>query len=259
MMSANPSQAYTRGMSRVMWAASLLMPCTLWCQQLSAKYPIRGQVVDQAGNGIAGTEIDSGSMTGPALSDTSGSFVFNSIADPWTVIVRKRGFHSRLVTMSLTGSTNRVELQPSGDDAVFPACSPQGDYVGLQGWGARLRFRIPVGFQASNQDADIDYGIRSYTIAVGNGRFGIRHGAGPLWGGPSPSFFDLRSAVEYSERFYDIDGVRIVDGRGRSDTGKYWRSLGKFGETASYAEVEAEIAKKLDALLDSACLIPQNR
>ena len=61
-------------------------------------------------------------------------------------------------------------------------------------------------------------------------------------------------AASYRERTFDARGIEIVDVRGRSSTGRYWRVLGMFGETATYETERESLAIEMDRLLDSACV-----
>jgi hypothetical protein len=55
---------------------------------------------------------------------------------------------------------------------------------------------------------------------------------------------------------YENGGLRIIDAQGEFPNGDRWRSLGKFGESASYTGVDPTTAKILDKFLDGACLKP---
>ena len=46
---------------------------------------------------------------------------------------------------------------------------------------------------------------------------------------------------------------------GEFANGRRWRSLGRFGETATYSDVDPATAKILDQLLDSACITVPSR
>jgi hypothetical protein len=80
------------------------------------------------------------------------------------------------------------------------------------------------------------------------------HGSGPLWSFGLPFDQDFWRSVKYEEVRYEIGGLTIIDARGEFPNGRRWRSLGKFGESASYSDVDQETAKILDKLLDGACL-----
>jgi hypothetical protein len=60
--------------------------------------------------------------------------------------------------------------------------------------------------------------------------------------------------VKYEEVTYDVGGLMIIDARGQLQDGNRWRSLVKFGESASYSNIDEATAKILDQFLDGACL-----
>lgn len=109
----------------------------------------------------------------------------------------------------------------------------------------------------TRQFHDVDYGARTYYIKTKKGPKGIQHGSGPLWGFGTPFEKDIWSSVRYDEATYDVAGVIIIDARGQLPNGSWWRSVGKFGESASYSDVDEATAKILDQLLDGACLEPK--
>jgi hypothetical protein len=50
-----------------------------------------------------------------------------------------------------------------------------------------------------------------------------------------------------------------LDSKGEWADGTRWRTIGKFGETASYSKVDKETAKILDQFMDGACIAPFKR
>jgi hypothetical protein len=53
---------------------------------------------------------------------------------------------------------------------------------------------------------------------------------------------------------FEAGGKTITDARGQFATGNRWRSLGKFGESASYSDMDEATSAILDRFLDGACL-----
>ena len=53
---------------------------------------------------------------------------------------------------------------------------------------------------------------------------------------------------------FDVGGLTIIDARGQLANGNRWRTLSKFGESASYYDMDEATAKILDQFLDSVCL-----
>jgi len=146
------------------------------------------------------------------------------------------------------------QAQDPGLVRNFPECSTGRGYFGIDGRDARFLFPRIAGLKATSQDRDIDYGVRFYYLQTDHGRQGIQHGAGPLWSFGRPLDSDVGKSVKYEETVYDAGGQTITDARGEFSNGKYWRSLGKFGESAGYADADEATAKLLDKVLDGACI-----
>jgi len=115
------------------------------------------------------------------------------------------------------------------------------------------------GVTATRPGQDVDYGSRGYVIATSNGRVGIGHGSGPLWSFGLPSDDDVWRSVEYRETVFGTDPLITIDARGRTADGKFWRNLGKFGESASYRDVNEADARLLDRVLDGVCIRSNQR
>ena len=147
----------------------------------------------------------------------------------------------------------RITLRKFDEERLFPTCSKTRPYIGIDGWGATLQFQQVNDVKASRQGQDLDYGARSYYIETKAGPKGIRHGSGPLWSFGMPSDQDIWRSVKYEEATYDFGGLTITDARGELSNGQWWRFLGKFGESASYSDVDEATAKILDGFLDTAC------
>jgi hypothetical protein len=214
-------------------------------------------VLDKDGKPIVEASIDhSNDRRRAHLTDSGGRFELDTRAP--IIVVRKAGFQSALVrTQDVTEP--RVILEKLRENRPFPVCSNTGQYDSLDGWGASFQFRRIVGVKASRQGQDIDYGIRSYYVDTKQGPKGIRHGSGLLWTSGLPSDLDLWRSVKYDEVTYDVGRLMIIDARGQLPNGTWWRNLGKFGESASYSDLDEETAKTLDKFLDGACLKSSSR
>jgi hypothetical protein len=117
-----------------------------------------------------------------------------------------------------------------------------------------LQFPRTSGVKARRQGQDVDYGARSYYIDTKQGPKGITHGSGLLWSFGTPLDRDVWRSVKYEEVTFDVGGLTIIDARGQLPNGNRWRNLGKFGESASYSDMDEATAKTLDRFLDGACL-----
>jgi len=213
---------------------------------------ITGVVIDAGGKPVVDARIDhTNDRQQGYQTDSEGRFELDTRAP--ILIVRKAGFRSELVrTQEATGST--VILQKLSENRGFPTCSNSGQYDGIDGWGASFQFPRILRVKASRPAQDADYGARNYYVETKQGPKGITHGSGPLWSFGTPSDQDVWRSVKYEEATYDVQGQMIIDARGQLPNGNRWRSLGKFGESASYSNIDETTAKILDQFLDGACL-----
>jgi hypothetical protein len=215
---------------------------------------IAGTVFDQEGKPIVKARIDhSNDRLHSYQTDSGGRFELDTRAP--ILVIRKAGFQSALVRTQDVMEA-RVTLQKLSKNRLFPACSNTGQYDGLVGWGTSFQFRRTAGIKVSRQGHDIDYGVRNYYVMTKQGPKGIMHGSGPNWTYGTPEDRDVWRSVKYDEVTYDAGGFTIIDARGQLANGKLWRSLEKFGESASYSDMDEETAKILDKFLDGACLKP---
>jgi len=213
---------------------------------------ITGIVVDPEGKPVVEARIDhTNDRLQAHQTDSEGRFEVDTRAP--ILVVRKAGFRSELVRMQ-DATESRVTLQKLNENRLFPTCSNTGQYDGIDGWGAGFQFPRTSGVKASRQGRDIDYGARNYYVATKQGPKGIMHGSGPLWSFGTPSDLDVWRSVKYEEVTYDVGGLTIIDARGQLPNGSRWRNLGKFGESASYSDMDEATARILDRFLDGACL-----
>lgn len=243
----------------VMWKVALgVMLSVVWMPAqtfrellLPESRRIVGVVVEPDGRPVAEASVDHSNDHREYQTDSDGRFVLDTRAP--ALVVRKAGFQSELIrTQNVTEV--RVILRKATQNRVLPACGNSGRYEGLRGWAALLRFpRIP-GVKASRQGRDIDFGVRVYYVNTGQTHKGIMHGSGPNWSYGIPSSLDVWRSVRFEETAFSAGGYTITDARGQLANDRRWRYLGRFGESASYSDVDETTAKVLDEVLDGACL-----
>jgi hypothetical protein len=219
---------------------------------------LAGVVVDQEGNPVADARIDhSNDLPYAHQTDSEGRFALVTRAP--IIVVRKAGFRSELVRTQAQAEL-RITLQKPNERRTFPVCSKIGKFEGIEGWGASFQFPRVSGVKTSQQVRDIDYGARSYYVHTKDGAKGISHGSGPNWSYGMPSDLDVWRSTTYEETTFDLGRSTIImDARGQLPTGKRWRYLGKFGESASYSDVDEATAKMLDQVMDGACMKSASR
>jgi hypothetical protein len=225
--------------------ASLLLPET---QRVS------GVVGDSSGEPISGGSIQHlGQQTNSVVTDSNGRFEFSTRVPAF--VIRKNGYESAFIR---TESAHSIHITLKQSEAKISTCSSKSECT-TAGWGTVFCFPNVKGVTRSDQINDIDYGNRSYSVKSEHGRQAMTHGGGPMWGIGKPFDEDVWSSIEYSEKTYRYDSEFtdinfIVDARGKTKEGKYWRFVGKFGETAAYHDVDQESAALFDLVLDSVCI-----
>ncbi|MGJ5820257.1 carboxypeptidase-like regulatory domain-containing protein [Paludibaculum fermentans] len=212
---------------------------------------IAAKVLDDDGKPVEAARVDHTDIPGKAImTDSAGRFVIDTRAP--LIVIRKAGFQSEAVHTQDAGEL-AITLHKRGADRSFPTCLKGQSYEGIEGWSAAFQFPRISGVVARLQGQDVDYGARSYYIQTKAGRKGIQHGSGPMWSVGLPYSPLVWSSIQYEERSFLLGNSTIIDARGQLSNGQRWRFLGKFGESASYSEVDEAAAKELDKVLDGAC------
>jgi hypothetical protein len=218
---------------------------------------ITGVVVDSGGAPVAEVSIDHTNDRQRAHQTSStGQFALDTRAP--ALVFRKAGFRSEWVRTK-DASQITVTMQKLTGRHELPICLSTGQYERIDGWGASFQFPLIPGVKASAQGQDIDYGVRNYYVHTKPGPKIVNHGSGPLWSFGLPLDTDVWRSVTYEEVRYDVGSVTILNARGQFANGNHWRTLSKFGESASYSDVDETVARILDQFLDGACLSPEIR
>ena len=207
------------------------------CAGIAAGAVISGVVVDTEGKPIEGARIDHyGPLVavsptrfnvkpGPAEVRSAADGHFDVSTTKQAIVIRKPGFESQRILIK-SDAEIRVVLKPIGP---APACE-----VKLP----------PIHTKAVN---DVDYTSSWRYIETADGPKGIIIGQGPLYSFGAPSDSDVWNSTEYSEIMFP-DGV--VDARGHTADGNYWRSQTIFGAAAGYNRMDQATAKMLDCIMD---------
>lgn len=217
---------------------------------------IRGIVVDQSGNPVAGALLyyvaDEGA---PPKTDAQGRFDVVSAAP--VILVQKEGYKHAYARVS-PAAENEIRMAAAGDRPKLPVCANLDESIGLHYGLSGLRFKRIKGVKATRQKLDTDYWARSYYVSGRKTDGAVWHGSGPLWGG-SPSEELIWKSVELEEKAYDAGGIVVTDTRGLLPNGTRWRVIAGLCESASYEHLDASIAALFDRLLDGACYDPEHR
>jgi hypothetical protein len=216
---------------------------------------VSGVVSDSSGRPISGASIQHlGRTILDGTTDSTGHFEFSTQVPAF--VIRKNDYESAFVR---TENAHSIQITLKQSEARIPACSSKNVCTSVSGWGTVFCFPSIKGVTVSEQTNDIDYGNRIYSVKSEHGRQGMRHGGGPMWGGGLPFDEDVWSSVEYSEKTYQYGTGVITDAKGKSASGKYWRSIGRFGESATYHAADKESAALLDRVIDGMCVRDEKR
>lgn len=214
---------------------------------------ISGTVVDEDGKPVAGVRLDHlDDQRHEYRTDENGWFELDTRAPAF--VLRQDGFRSQLLKTQSTVESRVVLHQASGRSS-FPPCSVTGRYVGHDVGGSRFRFLEMRDVKAGPWASDIDYVTRKYLARAKSKNRAIQHSSGPLWGLGLPSVLDIWRSNSIDERAFRFGRTLITDSKGTLDNGNRWRSLGMFGESASYSDVTEATAQILDRFMDEACLM----
>lgn len=216
---------------------------------------VSGIVTGTQGQPIAGAAIwHNDDRKDLVVTDFNGHFEFSTRAPAF--VIRKNGYTGAFVRTE-TAQSVRVTLRQ--DTGTIPVCTGKTECNSIVGFGAVFCFPNVDGVKVSEQDNDIDYGSRIYSVRLKSGRQPMQHAGGGEWGPGFPLDGDVWDSVEYSEKNYQYGTSSIADARGMTSSGKYWRSIGRFGETAAYRNVDQESAALFDRVLDGMCIRGEKR
>jgi len=198
---------------------------------------ISGTVVDESGNPIKDARIDhigkrvvvvASSVVVPPSSDeirTDAEGHFKATTTKPAMIIRKAGYESQRVFV-----TGDAQLQITLHSIKPLTCKVE---------------HIPK--VKTKQANDVDFTATWYYIKTKNGPRGILSGEGGTysWGAPSDS--DVWTSLDYFEVMYESG---VVDARGHTADGKYWRSQSILGRSAQYFGVDQTTAEILDCIMN---------
>jgi hypothetical protein len=216
---------------------------------LPKEQTVAGIVVDADGNPVAGAHIDHSDVREQEslFTDDQGRFKVRTRAP--AVVIRKLGFDGALIKTGPVGPLRVVLRTATGS---MPACHDK--CVGLANAKSIFCFAPVAGVEVHGQGRMGESTSRAFLIATRDGPREILLGSGPMWSLGIPYTGDVWESTEYAERSFAIGESEIIDARGKTVDGKIWRYLGRFGESASYYEVDARDAAVADRFLDGACI-----
>jgi len=218
---------------------------------LASPVRISGVVTDNQGMRLSDVWINhAGARVESIKTDSQGQFDIQTQAP--AIVFRKSGFESRYWRVR---PDRTLAIVLAGPAPLARFCGTSSRCLHLDGFMSAFCLPKIPGVNISKQGHDIDYGQRFFWVKTPTGKAGIQHAAGPMWGSGLPVDQDVWSARDYAEASYiDPEGFGIIDARGNSADGKYWRVLGHAFETASYRNVAERDTLLLDRVLDGICV-----
>jgi hypothetical protein len=214
---------------------------------------VSGQVVGEDGKPIPNVRFSHLRPFREVVTDSNGEFDLETASPAF--VAQQPGFQSTYVkTRELTGL--RVVLRKSPRGLLFPVCSNAAMAGRAPGWGGALQVSRAQVIRAGREITDVDYTARSVRVRSAFGKLSVIQGRGLMWGGDGPDDLSVWRSVRYEEITYDLNGRIVTDARGWLADGTCWRSVGTFGESLSYRDVECGRTRPLDDLIDGACAAP---
>lgn len=110
--------------------------------------------------------------------------------------------------------------------------------------------------ETTREVLDVDYRSRKIKVKTKLSVVQAVQGRGPMWGGGDPEDELVWRSKEYNEVTYDLAGRLLTDARGSLPNGTCWRNVGTFSESVGYSDVNCNLVKPLDDLLDAVCIVP---
>jgi len=212
---------------------------------------VSGVVVDTEGRPVVGAWLDHLNMGASGQTDMQGRFDVMPQGRHW--VIRKPGYESQ--PMETRDSRTELRIVLRSQTQSLPSCER---VVSCKSLGGAFCFPKISGVTASGPHFDSDSASQSFSVRKTH----ITHGKGALWGGLTFTA-DVWSSAQYRETAYprtERGGtVNIIDARGKTTDGTYWRSLGLFGESAFYHDVDQPTAALFDKVLDGVCLLPSRK
>ncbi|MCL4842270.1 MAG: hypothetical protein KJZ79_10535 [Bryobacteraceae bacterium] len=222
-----------------------------------AEYAMSGVIFDQDGNPLAGARIEHTGARYALTMPLAGSHFEIRHSAPW-IVVRKPGYVSVRVRGS-NSSDLHITLKKLEPTDVLPTCAAATLTVANLYGGARFRFPIINGLKMNRQKPEAGNNVRGYWFQRGRNPAIIIHGTGHAWSWGIPLDDDVWQSVEYSERVFveDNNSLGVLEARGKSPEGRYWRYFGKLNESVVYRDADKRTAEELDRFLDGICLEPR--
>lgn len=210
-------------------------------------------VLGDDGVPLSQVRIEHANLKDDLVTDSNGKVKFNTSA-PYFVLGRP-GYESiRLATEDAADYRVVLHKLPGGEQ--FRVCTEVELSALVPGWKGVFQIPKSVSAKASAEKLDVDYYARAVSAKSGRKLIWAEQGRGPMWGGADPEDADVWKAARIREVTYKLGDSAIIDAKEWMPDGKCQRSLGLFGESILYYDLDCKSVQQLDDLLDHACAVP---
>jgi hypothetical protein len=202
---------------------------------------------------LSRVRVEYSNLKDELATDLNGKVAFNTSAPYFTL--GRPGFESlRLATEDAADYRAVLHKLPGGEQ--FRVCTDAELSARVPGWKGVFQIPRSAAAKASAEKPDVDYVARTVSAKSGSKLLWAEQGRGPMWGGGGPKDTDVWTATHYREVEYKLGGFQVIDAKEWMPNGKCQRSLGLFGESILYYDLDCKSVHPLDNLLDQACVVP---
>jgi hypothetical protein len=209
-------------------------------------------VVGDDGTPLSQVHVEHANLKDDLFTDQNGKVEFNTSA-PYFVLSRP-GYESvRLATKDTAVYRAALHKLPGGEQ--LRVCTDAELSARAPGWNGV--FQIPQGKEtkATTEKFDVDFFSRVISAGSGSKRLWVEQGRGVMWFGLFEDS-DVWKATRYRGVTYKLGDLQIIDAKVWLPNGQCLRSVGFFGESIVYYNLNCDAAQPLDDLIDQACVVP---
>ncbi len=221
---------------------------------------ISGQITNKAAEPIANVSVCTTSWN-CITTNSNGLYQIENLHN----VIRFSKAGLKPITVPAFQSTLNVVMEEANavdSEWIIPYCPLLSENKGRR-IGARLKVLVPKGITVQ-ENSDIDYTMaKIYDRSVSDSE-AMTIGDGPNWSMSGLPYWINKDMVDTIDRTVVCRNqqqdesasscVGVVDIRGHSKAGKYWRFIGDSFETIEYANVSKASAEGFDKIMETLCV-----
>jgi hypothetical protein len=213
---------------------------------------VRLLTVGEDGTPLAQVQVEHANLKDELATDSNGKVEFNTSA-PYFVL-SKPGYEGiRLATVDVADYRAVLHKFPEGPQ--FKVCTGAEMSARAQGWHGVFQVPKSTGAKVTAEVTEADYVARGIWFRSRPKRLYAEQGRGPMWGG-LPEDSDVWEATRYRGAYWKLGDLQVVDAKAWMPNGKCKRSLGFWGESIRYYDLDCDSAQPVDELIDGTCADP---